>query len=248
MARGFETTTGLVIQQGLFEESLTAKHKVGTRMQLVDGRVFYYAKAGGTLSAGKLCASVVTLSGHEDVDTSAQSIGDKEVTVTLNTTAATADLYAEGWISTRETGGVGQMLKIKSHPVQAATTGTVVLTLYDPVTTALLSTGQADLMQNPFMDVIVAATTTEPAAGIPLIPVTNNYFAWLQTWGPAACLVDTTAALGSDIAAGVVDGSIEAISTETNDMEFFAAARVGHTIGAAGADAKYTAIMLQLFP
>lgn len=44
--RGFETTTGKVIKQGLFEESATANHNVGTRMQLADGRVFFYATEG----------------------------------------------------------------------------------------------------------------------------------------------------------------------------------------------------------
>jgi hypothetical protein len=248
MARGFETTTGLIIQQGIFEESVSLKHRVGTRMQLADGRVYYYAKAGGTLVAGKLCVSVVTPSGHEDVDTAAVSADGKEVTVSLNTTSVQeVNLYAEGFITTRETGGVGQMMKIESHGLQLTTDGDLLLKLYDPCTTALLATGQADLLMNPFKDIIVAANVVHPACGIPMIPVTDNYYAWVQTWGPACCLCDTAATLGEDIAASSDDGSVQDIAAATNDIAYVLSARVGHTIGADGADGKYTMIQLRLF-
>jgi len=249
MARGFEVTTGLVIQQGLFEQNVAAQHKIGTRLQLADGRVFYYAKAGGTIVAGKLLGSVSTASGHEDVDTSAQSAGDYAVTVTLNTTSISeANEYAEGFICTRETGGVGQMLKIKSHGVQTETTGTLALTLYDPITTALLATGQADMMKSPFKDIIVSATVTDNPAGISLIPATDNYFFWCQTWGPAVCLVDTAAALGTNLVTSTDNGAIQAIATATTDIEFIAQPLVGVTIGAAGVNDKYTMILLRLYP
>jgi hypothetical protein len=248
MARGFETTTGLIIQQGIFEESATAKHRVGTRMQLADGRVYYYAKAGGTLSAGKLCASVVTPSGHEDVDTSAVSADGKSVTLSLNTTSVQeTNLYSEGYLVTRETGGVGQMLKIDSHGLQLTTDGDLVVKLYDPATTALLATGQADLLMNPFKDIIVAANVVHPVCGIPMIPVTDNYFSWVQTWGPANCLCDTAAVVGSDLAASSDDGSVQDITTATDDVTYVLSARVGHSIGADGNDTDYTMIMLRLF-
>jgi hypothetical protein len=249
MARGFEVTTGLVIQQGLFEENIAAQHKIGTRLQLADGRVFYYAKAGGTLYAGKLCESVSTITGHEDVDTSAQSVGDYEVTVTLNTTSISeANEYAEGFIGTRETGGVGQMLKIKSHGTQTATTGTLALTLYDPITTALLATGQADMMKSPFKDVIVSATQGTNPCGIPLIPVTDEYYFWCQTWGTACCLVDTAAALGDNLVAATDDGAVQQIATNTAAVALIDYPLVGVNIGAVGANVKYTHILLRLYP
>jgi hypothetical protein len=249
MARGFEVTTGLVIQQGLFEQNIVAQHSIGTRLQLADGRVFYYAKAGGTVVAGKLLASVSTASGHEDVDTSAQSVGDYEVTVTLNTTSISeANEYADGFINTRETGGVGQMLKIKSHGVQTETTGTIALALYDPITTALLATGQADMMKNPFKDVITSASVLTNPAGISLIPVTDNWYFWCQTWGSAVCLTDTAAALGNNITPSTDAGSIQAIATATTDIALIASPLVGTVIGADGADAKYTMISLRLYP
>jgi hypothetical protein len=249
MARGFETTTGLVIQQGIFEQSSTAKHKIGTRMQLADGRVFYYAKAGGTLAAGTLLASVVTPSGHNDVDTSAVAVDGKSVTVTLNTTSiAEANLYGEGWIATRQTGGVGQMLKIKSHPICSDTTGTCVLTLYDPVKTALLATGQADLLMNPFKDVITHDTVGEPAAGVSLIAITDNYHFWCQTWGPACVLAETSATLGAMVCASAADGAIQDMTTITTDITYIMSAKVGQKIGNAGADGVYGAVNLMLYP
>jgi hypothetical protein len=244
---GFEKTTGLVIQQGIFEESATAKHALGTRMQLADGRVFHYALAGGTLAAGKMCISTAPPSGHEDVDTSAQSAGDKEITVTVNTTAVTANMYAEGYISTRETGGVGQTFKIRKNTATTETTGTSTLTLYDPIKTALLATGQADLLPNPFYKVTHSAAEENGAAGVPLIAVTSGYYFWLQTFGPATCLCDGSIPLGIMVVLGTVAGSVAAITAATNDWAKYAYPIVGSNIGAAGVDTKYTTIHLRLY-
>lgn len=245
---GFETTTGLTIQQGLFEQKEEAKHNIGTRLQLADGRVFYYARAGASnLAAGKLNFSVATVSGHEDVDTSAQSALDKVVTVTVNTTAVTANQYAEGWISTRQTGGVGQMLKIRSNTATTATTGTSVLTLYDPITTALLATGQADLIRNPFDSVIESATEEQMAAGVPLIPVTAAWYFWNQTWGLASVLSDGAVPLGSMVVPGTVAGSVKELATATNNVQGFDQPIVGQS-SILSVDALYTIILLQIHP
>lgn len=246
--RGFEISTSLVMKQGLFEESATPNHRVGACLKLADGRVFHYAKAGaGALAAGKLCMSVPPPSGHEDVDTSAQSVGDKEVTVTLNTTAMTVGFYNEGYISTRETGGVGQTLKIKETAAQAATTGTSKLTLYDPIRTALLATGQADLLPNPFMGVVHSATEENGPAGVPLIAVTAAYYFWLQTYGIATVLCDGAVPLGITVVAGTVAGSVAVLSTATTDVAGALFPLVGTNVGAAGVDTKYTSVNLQLY-
>jgi len=245
---GFETTTGLTIQQGLFEISSTAKHAVGTRMQLADGRVFYYAKAGASaLAAGKLNFSVATVSGHEDVDVSAQSAFDKQVTVTVNTTAVTANQYAEGWISTRQTSGLGQFRKIRSNTATTETTGTSVLTLYDPLTAALLATGQADLIANPQLGVIESATEEQLPAGVPLVAVTASYYFWNQTWGLCNVLSNGAIPLGSMVVPGTVAGSVKEFSTATNDIQGYDQPIVG-VQAILSVDALYTIILLQLYP
>jgi hypothetical protein len=248
MARGFEVTTGLVIQQGLFEDNASALHKIGTRMQLADGRVFYYALDGGSgLTHGKLNGSRVTLGGHEDVDCSAQSINDKVVTVTPATTEIQlANEYAEGFISIRETTGQGQIRKIKSHP-SAASTATCVLTLYDPWTTAITAAEQADLIHNPMYKVTESATEERLPAGIPLITVTASYYFWNQTWGIANVLQDQACPLGSMVVAGTVAGSVAEQATSSATVAGYDFPVVGIQ-AILGVDAKYSVILLQLHP
>ena len=87
MARGFEVTTGLVMQQGLFEESSTAKHRLGTRVQLADGRVFYYALAGEGLAQGKICIGALNNDTHQELAIAAVTVADdKSVTLTAPAT------------------------------------------------------------------------------------------------------------------------------------------------------------------
>jgi hypothetical protein len=248
MARGFEVTTGLIIQQGLFEESVSALHKIGTRMQLADGRVFYYALDGGSgLSPGMLNKSRATIGGHEDVDTSAQDINDKVVTVTPATTEIQlANEYAEGFISIRETTGAGQFRKIKSHP-SAASADPCVMTLYDPWTVAITANEQADLIHNPMYKVIESATEELLPAGIPLIAVTASYYFWNQTWGIANVFQDGTNPLGSMVTPGTTAGSVVEYSTATNDIDGYLFPLVG-IMYILGATTKYSVILLQIHP
>lgn len=245
---GFETTTGLVIQQGLFEILAAPKHAIGTRMQLADGRVFFYSQAGGSnLAAGKLNMSVATPSGHEDSDVAvAVSATDKEITVTPATAAVTVNQYAEGWVSTRETSGLGQFRKILSNPA-AGIAANCKLTMYDPFTAAITTSGQVDLMRNPYSGVIESATEEQSPAGIPLVAVTAAYYFWNQTWGPANCLTDGNSALGSMLTPGTVAGSTAEFSTATNDIAGYDMPLVGHAM-ILSADGLYSVIFLKLAP
>jgi len=203
---GYETTTGLVIQQGLFEESEEQKHKIDTCVKLADGRCFHYAQAGAVaLSAGYLNKAVETPAGHEDCDVvAAVSIGEKIVSVTPATAPVTKNQYAEGYLSTRSATGQGQMRKIRSHPA-AAIAADVELTLYDPITIALDATSQADLIKSPYDGVVENATLANPVSGVPLIDVQASYFFWNQTFGPASVLNQDGTALGSLVVPAATD-------------------------------------------
>jgi hypothetical protein len=247
MARGFETTTGLVIQQGIFEESSTAKHKIGTRMQLADGRVFYYGSAGEALGAGLVCASPNTPSGQEDMTVAAAvAAGDYIISAANETTAITANLFDEGYLVTRETGGVGQTLKIKKHTTATAT-GTPVFTLYDPCLVALTTASEIDVMGNPFKGVTSAADEETNPAGVPLIAVTDAYYAWLQTWGTVGVLCGGAIPVGCDVVLGT-NGAVVVRSTQATSLAAALFPTVGVNIGAAGVDTKYTHIALRLYP
>jgi phage baseplate assembly protein gpV len=149
MARGFEITTGLVIQQGIFEESSTAKHKVGTRMQLADGRVFYYAKAGGTLTVGSIASSPIQDADFDICAVTTVAAGAKAISVTpAGSNTVAANDYAEGYvvIQTASTGG-GQIAKIKSSGASASNAA-IVCTLYDPLLLGVSATATAEIIKN----------------------------------------------------------------------------------------------------
>ena len=207
---GFETTTGLTTDHGLFEARSEPKHSIGTRMQLADGRVFYYTKAGAVaLSAGKLNFQAALISGHEDCDVAvAVDAFDAQITLTPATAPVTVNQYAEGFVNVRTPAdGIGQLRKIRSHPA-AAIAANVVVTTYDPFTTAISVAAQADLVKNPYDEVIESATEENLPSGVPLIDVAIDYYFWNQTWGPASVLNAGGSVLGTVQIPGAVAGSV----------------------------------------
>jgi hypothetical protein len=218
-------------------------------MQLADGRVFYYALDGGSgLSAGKLNLSRATISGHEDVDVSAQDIGTKVVTVTPATSEiALVNEYAEGFVSIRETVGQGQIRKIKSHPSAPSTTFDVLMTLYDPWTTAITAASQADLIHNPMYKVTESGTGTRLPAGVPLLAVTADYYFWNQTWGICSILDDTDCVMGSMVTPGTVAGSVAEFSTHEDTVAGYDFPIVG-VMAIAGVDTKYSVMCIKIHP
>ena len=236
---GFESTTGLVIQQGLFQASEELKHAIGTRMQLADGRVFFYAKAGAVaLAAGKLNMAALAIAGHEDCDVAAAvAVLDKQVTLTPATAPVTANQYAEGFVQVRSASGVGQMRKIRGHPA-ALTAANVVVDTYDPFTAAITTSGQANLIKSVYDEVIESAVEENVLSGVPLIAVTENYYFWNQTFGPASVLSDGAVAAGTIVVAGTVAGSVAVQSVFTSPL-------VG-TVQLLTVDAEYGSVFLQI--
>lgn len=181
------------VNQGIYKQSVTQRAKLGTRMDLGDGRVFYYAKnssAATALAAGKLIASPVIATQKETNLTVAVAIGDKKVTfVGASVGATTADQYAEGYLYTPTAGdtGPGQTYKIRGNTA-FATAGTGTIYLYDGVVTAFDTTTDVIIVPCIFKDVIITPDDVIFALGVPLIPVTASYYFWVQTWGPVAVL------------------------------------------------------------
>jgi len=236
------TVTG----QSIYEESSTAKHKLGERLVLPDGRVFYYAKASEALTAGKLVTAKPVLN-QEDTVTVAHPAGTTQVTVTA-ASAITKDQFKEGYLIVDEGTDAGSIYKIKSNEaIASGETGTV--TLYDGLVTAW-STSDTDItmVTNLFYNVQESNTDQiELPLGVPLIDVTSGYYFWLQTWGIAPVLQDE--AFGNNAAQRLVTiGSGTAGAVEAYDAA--CEALVGQIVldGAATEDAKYYPILLQCMP
>ena len=211
------------VGQSIYKESTTPAHKLGTRLQL-GCRVFYYAKAGEGLTAGKMVAFTADKDLEETV-TVAHGIGTTALTITA-ASAITKDQYAEGMLIVDQGTGAGDQYIIKSNAAIASGTGLV--TIYEPGLMTAWSTSDTDiaLWTNPFYGVTQVAAATASGAGIPLIYITGStYYFWLQTYGPAGVLIKTASTSGTaaaeqamhidtagDLTAAIAGDTIDAIS------------------------------------
>jgi hypothetical protein len=234
-------------KQGIFEESSTAMHKVGEKLVLDDGSVFYYAKASEAIAVAQMCTFKPVIY-TEDTVTVAHPIGTTSVTITASAAIA-ANEMAEGYLVVDEGTGAGERYKIKSH-LAIGNGATGLINLYDGLRTAwVIANTDITLYPNLFNSIQIANDRAECPAGVPLIAVTSAYYFWLQTWGFACVYVDGTASqLGAieternlTLAAGAVD--VQSVTT-------LGAPYVGQVVldAADMIDAQYAIIMLQIMP
>lgn len=213
-----------------FEESTTQMHQLGAKGECGDGRIFRYGKAGAEVTIGYLAVmpdqdtSQLTLS-----VTSVAAIGDKKVIFTHAATTATADEFAEGYLSVSLGTGIGQTLKIASHAALTSGGTGEFVNLEDPIQVALDTTSRVDLTPNLYSGVL--AVTTDAAisipAGVPLRTVTSGSYAWFQTRGVCAVAADATIAAGYEAQADTNDaGKIDVTGTDAQVI------KIGHALQA----------------
>lgn len=232
----------VVPAQGIYEESSTAKHPLGSRLQ-IGGRVFYYSQASEALSAGKLNTYFPTVI-TEDTVTVAHAIGTRKVSVTASATVVANEL-AEGYLIVDEGTGAGEMYKIKSHPA-ITSTAVGVFELYDPILTAwAIADTDVTLYGSPWRVRESNTAQTESAAGVSQVSVTDEYYFWNQTYGFCQVLFDEAAGNASGTR-GLTIGSSTVGAVEAIDAigESF----VGEVVQAAAdeADAKYALVDLKI--
>jgi phosphohistidine swiveling domain-containing protein len=230
------------IGQEIFSSSATAAHSVGTLATDNFGRKFRYVKAGAVaLVPGKVQQAPAQVTEHDQLTPSAAAIGATQVTVTLGSTAATANQYAGGWIHIDTTPGQGYAYPIEGHPAADAS-ATLTVTLGQPIQVALTTSSRVTLVPNPYNGVIVSPVTTLTGAvvGVGVYPVAIGEYGWIQTGGPCCTLIAGTPGVGLAVvvpgtAAGavVVDGA----ASET---------QVVGSMMVTGVDGKYLPVYLTL--
>lgn len=191
---------------------------VGSKFDTSDGRQFVLIQnAGVALVSGNLIQGPVNIgANHTNLATSTAAIGATSVTVTLGGTAATANQYQGGYVVFNAGTGIGQTLKIAGHPAQTSTSGTLVLTLEDPIKVATLASDtKSTLMLNPYGSangvsvvtsgcVVCPTTLTGPIIGVTNSPIaasttTVPSYGFIQNRGVVGCLNDATTAIGLDL-------------------------------------------------
>lgn len=198
------------------ETSSTQEFQVGEVAQTPDGRVFRYCQAGSSsdLTRGKLVVAPTETDNHQNMSfASAPAVGDREVTVTLGGTAATADQYKDGWLVVISDTGAGRAYPVEGHPAQSTATGNLTITLKDTIDTAgAISESNVCLLKNPWHGVVEsAADQNDMPTGVPVVAITKSYYGWVQTGGPCAVLMDEAVTAGDVVTTGSsTTGAVEA--------------------------------------
>jgi len=198
-----------------FTQSATQLFPLGSTL-IYGSKTFKYAFSGAAIAAGALIQNAAAVTTHRDLTPTAASAAATTVTVTLGgTNAATLNQYKNGYLHVNDVAGQGQLLKIASNPAANAS-ASCVITLFDPVVTAITTSSKIDLIQNPYIDVVIAPTAeTGSVVGVSPIAIADDRYFWAQTSGPASVITDGTIVLGhtvnrSDNAAGAVEAKADA--------------------------------------
>ena len=242
--------------QGIYQESISAKFPIGTKMDTGD-RIFRYTKNGAATGvAGKLYESAAkggaVLGTLEGIAVAANSpAGGSTITVTLPNNGATDSVvvnqFKDGYITiatgTAVADGRGQTFKIASHPA-AARNANCVITIYDTLPVEIdESEVTASITANVYDGVIIspAGAMTGTPAGVPLIAVTAAYYAWFQTGGPCGVLLENDTTAGAPL--GAANGIAGAVETNAAGASSLLIPTVAHAISDAD-DAEYALVNL----
>jgi len=246
---------------GMEKESTTSKkRRLGTKMVLPDGRVFFYGYTGEAVTAGKITMGKATSSGHiKDLAiaaaVSANASGIGAITVTNATTAISGSEYytgsrgdvgdyEDGYIFVNDAAGEGQCWPIWRHSA-ATSSGTLTIDLFenDFVVTALTTSSEVGLAKTPYAAVELwdVNDIDGVVAGIPNRDIASGSYGWFQTAGPCAVLTNGTVVVGKNMMTGsTTDGSGDVIADDSS-AEFL----IGGVINVA-ATTEYSLVDLQI--
>ena len=190
-------------------ETSEKKQKLGTRAQTPDGRVFYYARNGSAAitTAGMIvdAAAAFAIAAHDmDVPANANAAGVTAVSVEVPTTDLTKNQYADGYLIFNDGPGEGEVYRIKSHPAHdASDDNTVIITIDEPdgLRTATTTSSLFGIFVNPYSAVKVIdgdGIMETGALGVTTIPMTANYYGWIQTAGIGSVAVGAVVGIVGD--------------------------------------------------
>jgi hypothetical protein len=204
-----------------------------------DGRRYRYVQFGGTVTSGNLLIAPTLVSNHQNIAVAtAAAKGDATVNVTLGSTAATKDQYADGLLVIGVDGsGVPVTRRIKGNDAaNSAASCNVYLYPSEPLLNALTTSNKVSLSPSLFNGVTASSTAGEPV-GVAVNSGSANQFGWVQTYGPVGLVND---AGGSLSAGGLLEqstsvaGAVAAGATAGNLV-------IGRVIQAAAASKAFLA-------
>lgn len=211
-----------VVSQGIWEESSTQLHTIGSYVESADGRGFRYSKIGAVATvAGKVyqgtALDATNLQPSGGLGVAAQAIGDTSVTISTSITL-TANQLAGGYLSVDVTPGQGYLYRIDGNTAVSGATGAVI-TLRDPLQVALTTSSKVIVAQHPYSGLVIEpGTPTAAIAGVAHRVTTALYFGWIQTRGAASVLFTGTGVAGKAVGSlsGGTSGSAAPAIAATN--------------------------------
>lgn len=198
--------------------AFTPGEKYGQIGGTSDGRQYIYglnnsstaAVAGNIQTAPAVVANHITRT--LPASPASIAIGSTSVAVTVGNTLVTQSQYAQGYlVITTATSPGGVLYKIKDNTA-AAGNGTTTVTLTEPILAALVGgTTVVSLYPHPDNGFAISSSTiaNNNLIGVPNIAVPASNYAWLQTNGYCATLIDTsTVTKNASLIGGGVNGSV----------------------------------------
>ena len=232
-------------------ETSSQKQKLGTRAVTPDGRVFYYAENSGTAitTGGQIVDGIAAVGAHDgDLATAALAAGAQTVTTTTSLTV-TKDQYKDGYLFINDNAAQGEVYRIKSNTaVASAASCEITIDEPDGIRTAFTTSTQFGLMYSPYKDVKIIdgnGTMTTGPLGVTTIPVTADYFCWIQTAGPAAVLSGAATFVVGDavgISKADEDGTADLWDASTEEDT----RPIGTSMGVVSVDTEYGWVMLAI--
>jgi hypothetical protein len=225
--------------------STSQKQKLGTRMQIFD-RAFVYAQAGEAITAGVLVTGKAGTAAHQvDLAVTAASAGATTVTLSGSLTI-TENLYKDGWLIFNDLGEEGHMYRVKGNTAVASATGCVI-TIDEPdgLVTAITSSQQVGLYENPYKEVDIHDFNDIDHAplGWACVDIADESYGWLCVKGFTTALIEGTPGIGLPlVASNSVDGSVEILDSD-DDAE---GTIVGYMGPIAGVNGEYGLIKANL--
>jgi len=193
--------------QGIYEESSTAKHRIGEKIELADGRCFRYGQSGAAVAAGVLVSTDVSATCLAETDNIiiasagrfSIAIGSSAIQITL--ASVTKNQYAGGILHITDDAGEGHQYRIKSNSAtDFTTTDKVDIDLFDSLVVAVSTASDVAITGNLWTELIGAVAATDYImAGVSPIAFTDAYYGWFQTTGVATVLADGTITVGDTL-------------------------------------------------
>jgi hypothetical protein len=186
--RDFTTTNDL----GVYTLDATQRYVFGTPLMTWDGKIYRYAKAGGTLDVDMGAKAYATQNLAYAAAASTQLAGDRQVTATF----AVTDGYANSGLVLEDELAGGEIVVFSDTVVTQRRTivgntsvvvggGTGIIYVDTPWQAAIAVSGSyIEAMGSQFLDVRTADDQTKCVVGVPCAIATTTYpFCWLQTRG-----------------------------------------------------------------